>query len=347
MSVSIIIPVYNKEMYLNDCIQSVVNQQYRDIEIIIINDGSKDNSENIIEKWSAKDKRIRYFSQRNQGVAIARNKGISIANGDYIFFLDADDYLEEYAILKLVTDALYSKADIIIGNFYEKSGNKFVEKQSFENKLFNKSDLKKTGTTLEMFIVNNRHMARAGNKLYKLDFLKKLQVSFVDGVIAEDRLFNLICYVNNPTIQVVNEYTYIYNILDNSRSRTLSSNYYDQNISLLNYLYDYLKKESKLEEYQELFQLIVMYDVSKVINQTFERSKEKIKSTNVSIKKLRENTLIFNTISAVIKEEKFKKINGGKAFYRISLLNYLLVKAPFLVPVYKTVAYISRKVKLR
>src|SRR5699024_3671765 len=140
----------------------------------------------------------------------------------------------------------------------------------FESKLYNKEDLLLTNTLLEMFIVNARHMAKAGNKLYKLDFLKDNQISFIDGVIAEDRLFNLMCYVNRPMIQVINNYTYVYNILENSRSRALSPNFYEQNISLLECFYDYLIKKSKLNQNLGLFQLTVLYDVHKVINQTFE-----------------------------------------------------------------------------
>ena len=91
MLISIIIPIYNKEKYLDDCIKSVIYQEYDNLEIILINDGSQDNSERIINKWIAKDQRIKYIAQENKGVAYARNKGISIANGEYIFLLDADD----------------------------------------------------------------------------------------------------------------------------------------------------------------------------------------------------------------------------------------------------------------
>src|SRR5690625_1048731 len=96
--VSIIIPVYNKEEYLEDCLESVINQSYEKIEIIIINDGSTDGSESIIKKWKNKDNRIKYMSQNNQGVAIARNNGIKVSKGDYIYFIDADDYLSLNAI---------------------------------------------------------------------------------------------------------------------------------------------------------------------------------------------------------------------------------------------------------
>lgn len=118
MLVSIIIPVYNKQDYLTDCIDSVLSQDYKNLEVIIINDGSTDNSEKIINKWIVKDYRIRYFTQSNKGVADTRNRGISIAKGEYIFLLDADDLLDKKAISKLVNYINQTNADIVIGNYY-------------------------------------------------------------------------------------------------------------------------------------------------------------------------------------------------------------------------------------
>lgn len=345
MLISIIIPVYNKEEYLNDCIKSVVYQDYHDIEIIIINDGSQDNSASIIKKWVEKDTRIQYISQENKGVSFTRNRGISMAKGEYIYLLDADDFLEKNAISKLVYYAESTKADIIIGNFYEKNGEKVIKKPRFKNRLFNIEELESTETMLEMFIVNGRHMAKAGNKLYKLNFIKKYQISFEENVIAEDRLFNLICYVNRPIIQIVNEYTYIYNTLDNSRSRTLNSKYYDESIALVDYFYDYLKKNSRFEQYIELFQLTVLYDVQKIINQTFEYAERKFANTNSTIKKLRENSLVMNTIHSIFTEHKYRKARYGNVFFRIRLMNYLLLKAPYLINLYKIIGYMSRGIR--
>ena len=91
MKVSIIIPVYKVEKYLNECVQSVVNQTYKDLEIILINDGSTDESEQECKKAEINDERIRYFYQENAGVSSARNYGMKLAQGEYIAFLDSDD----------------------------------------------------------------------------------------------------------------------------------------------------------------------------------------------------------------------------------------------------------------
>src|SRR5699024_6882924 len=117
MLVSIIIPIYNKGEYLEDCISSVVDQSYKDIEIILVNDGSTDNSEIIIDKWVKKDNMIVSITQKNNGVSSARNNGLAKATGSYVFFLDADDKLYKDAIKVMCKEVVKYSPDIIMGNF--------------------------------------------------------------------------------------------------------------------------------------------------------------------------------------------------------------------------------------
>lgn len=110
---SIIIPIYNTESYLKECIESVLSQTYTNLEVILVNDGSPDNSENICNDFVKKDNRVRYYEKKNEGVAIARNFGISKASGDYIFCLDSDDYIEKQFIEKIV-DKIKNNTDLVI-----------------------------------------------------------------------------------------------------------------------------------------------------------------------------------------------------------------------------------------
>ena len=93
--VSIIIPIYNSEKYLKKCIDSILEQKYNNLEIILINDGSTDNSGKICDRLAIEDKRIKVIHKLNEGVSIARNKGLEMAKGEYIFFIDSDDYIDE------------------------------------------------------------------------------------------------------------------------------------------------------------------------------------------------------------------------------------------------------------
>jgi glycosyltransferase involved in cell wall biosynthesis len=125
--VSVIVPVYNVEKYLNKCLETVVNQTYKDVEIILINDGSTDNSGKICELWASSDKRIKYIEKENEGLGPTRNLGIRIARGEYVLFIDSDDWWEYDAIEKLYELATTHDADIVYMNFYfseyDKEGN--------------------------------------------------------------------------------------------------------------------------------------------------------------------------------------------------------------------------------
>lgn len=112
--ISVIIPIYNTESYLEQCIQSVINQTYKDLEIILINDGSTDNSGLICQKWKEQDPRIRYIKKENEGQGIARNLGIIRATGEYIIFVDSDDYLDKNLISKVYHYISEQNADICV-----------------------------------------------------------------------------------------------------------------------------------------------------------------------------------------------------------------------------------------
>ena len=122
--VSAIIPVYNVEKYICECIESVINQTYKNLQIIIINDGSIDNSKNLCNKYANKDNRIIIVNKKNGGAASAKNIGIDIAEGDYIAFLDGDDYLNLDAIEYMVNLIENYNSDIAHCDFYEVYKNK-------------------------------------------------------------------------------------------------------------------------------------------------------------------------------------------------------------------------------
>lgn len=134
--ISIVIPVFNTEQYLNRCIESISNQTFSNIEIILVNDGSTDNSGRICDEWGEKDNRIRIYHQKNKGVTAARKHGVKMAVGDWIKFVDSDDYLPQNALLTLYS---YVKKEIdIVGGLFKFIGNhsntyhSFGEKNSIE-----------------------------------------------------------------------------------------------------------------------------------------------------------------------------------------------------------------------
>lgn len=176
--ISIIVPIYNAEKYLNKCIDSLINQTKKEIEIILINDGSKDNSEKIIQSY--KDKRIRYISQPNKGIGKTRNLGIEKATGKYIMFIDSDDYLDKNACKLLFDKAFSNKLDVVICDFYIKKGTNLTEEKIID---FSFCNLKEKPNLI--YDVN----LAPWNKIYKTDFLKKNKIKFVENLKYEDTPF--------------------------------------------------------------------------------------------------------------------------------------------------------------
>lgn len=131
--VSIIIPVYNVEKYLDRCMQSVFLQSYKNLEIILIDDGSPDSCPRLCDEYGNIDKRVRVLHKKNEGLGFARNSGLALATGQYVLFIDSDDYLSETMVEKLVCQAELMNADIVYcGYFYETSNHKWIEVRDFE-----------------------------------------------------------------------------------------------------------------------------------------------------------------------------------------------------------------------
>lgn len=343
MFISILIPVYNKENYLNECIKSVISQTYGNFEVILINDGSNDNSENIILKWMDKDNRIRYYKHKNIGVSQTRNKGIDLAQGEYVFFLDADDRITSDALQRLVNNVRNYDSDIVMGNYIHNHGKEMIKRPQPTKYQYSKRDLCSINTKIELFVTNSRLLSMVSNKLYRLDFIKKHKIRFDTDVLAEDRLFNLKCYVHGPTISAIEEYTYFYNHLEDSRSQTLKSTFYKESVNLLYIFHDYLKdtKEYNVNNI-ELMELSVIYDVYKIIHMTFEKSKNRYKSLYKVIKKMKSDRVLMANLENIFQNKKYKGFNN-KTFNRMRLLSYLLYKWPLIIIFYKYLGTLRRR----
>ncbi len=131
--ISIIVPMYNSEKHIKKCLESILNQTYEDFELLLINDGSTDITESIIKKYD--DDRIKYYKNENQGIGKARNYGIEKSKGEYIVFIDSDDYVEKTMLEKLINKIESDKLDIVICDYYRKNKNRIKEEKliSFEN----------------------------------------------------------------------------------------------------------------------------------------------------------------------------------------------------------------------
>lgn len=185
---SIIIPVYNVEKWLGECLESLINQTYSNIEIILINDGSTDNSFEICEQYAKKDQRIQVYSQANQGQAVARNYGLRKSSGDYVIFMDSDDYLCDLNILEKFNYIFENnRCDVIYTSYcrFEDNTGKIIEDLLLNTTKEEFNEL--TGYKLIELLISRKSYHHAPYlKICKMSFLKENQIEFKEGYFHED-----------------------------------------------------------------------------------------------------------------------------------------------------------------
>ncbi|WP_343288430.1 glycosyltransferase [Turicibacter bilis] len=206
--VSIIIPVYNVENYIRDCVESVVNQTLDNIEIIIVNDGCTDHSINRIDDL-IKSNNLLIVNQENKGLSAARNIGLSYATGDYIAFIDSDDYIEPNFLQKLYECAEKYDLDIVMGGHTKVFENGDLIERRRTVKLLD-SGLKTGQEILYNSIQLNDYYGEVWDDLYKREFLLENQLSFYEGILHEDEEFTLKCLLVAKRVKVVNSVGYMY-----------------------------------------------------------------------------------------------------------------------------------------
>lgn len=238
MKVSVVVPVYNVEKYLKRCLDSIVNQTYKNIEIILINDGSKDNSRDICEEYEKNYENIFLINQDNGGLSAARNTGLKLINGDAVTFVDSDDWLELDAIEYYVDSMKKYNADIVVTNN--------IRTKNYQEKIPQPDSIKEDVLTQEEYakkffkIGGNSIEYYAWSKLYKREIMEG--VEFPVGLFAEDVLGTFRYMKNAQSIVYSNRVTYNYFINDSGLTAKFGDKDFD-----LEKIWDTIVEES--EEY--------------------------------------------------------------------------------------------------
>ncbi len=203
VKISIIIPVYNVEKYLRQCLDSLIGQTLKNIEIICVNDGSKDNSLEILREYKNKDSRIVIIDQINQGVSVARNNALKIAKGEYIGFVDSDDWVDADFFEKLYYSAIKNDCDIAVGGIawnFTSGELDFIDLKFKKSKIFNK-------TPDKYKITRVAKAAYIWNKIYKKELFEKLKLEFEPGICYEDMMFShIILHESEKLVTVPNTF---------------------------------------------------------------------------------------------------------------------------------------------
>ena len=236
--ISIIIPVYKVEKYLEKCIQSVINQTYENLQIILVDDGSPDNCGKICDEYAKKDHRIEVIHKSNGGLSDARNKGLEIAKGEYIGFVDSDDYIEADMYEVLYNLLKQYNADVSICNFYTVSQEKIAIKNADNGiKEYNRIEI------LKEILLDNNIQSYAWNKLYKRELFG--EIKYPVGKKYEDigTTFYLLEKCNKVVVTGKPEYYYInrQDSIVNNVTETTITDY----IELIMQRYDYIEENIK------------------------------------------------------------------------------------------------------
>lgn len=312
VKVSVIVPVYNTEKFLKKCIESIVNQTLKEIEIILINDGSTDNSSVICEEYSKKfPQKIRYINNKNIGCSATRNLGINLAKGEYIAFVDSDDYIEKEMYQEMYYKAKNENLDIVISGIKSTflDSNRII--YLYPKNIFRKYD----------YLKNKNNMSYCTGKLFKKEQIIKNNISFpLDTHHGEDLYFSFINLIISKNIGHIEKcyYNYIYhgnNSVYNLDKRLEIFVTFDK-------LYKYLFEKKYLG--------------NKLIQELF------YKGFNEAVIK---NTFLMLSNTKLISEEEYKKYSN--LFYnRLKKVRFLSLESKILIYFYRYASLVIRKLDI-
>ena len=259
--ISIIVPIYNTEKYLNKCLDSLINQSKKELEFILINDGSKDNSEEIIKEY--KDERIKYYKNKNQGIGKTRNFGIEKATGKYLMFLDSDDYLEKDACELLYKKTEKENLDLVVCDYYKVYSNGTKEEFLIDD--FVNSSLESNNKLLNIINLG------PCNKIYLKELITKNNIKYLEDLKYEDTTFVAEAMLKAKKIGKLNKPLHNYVIRENSETTIRDEKCFDI-IKVVDLLRNYYKENNFPKE--ELDKLTVRILTNYTIQQRMQSDKK-------------------------------------------------------------------------
>ena len=308
-AISVIIPVYNAQDGIKRCVDSLLNQSFKNFEIILLNDGSKDNSLNILKEYELKYSFVRVIDKQNEGVAVTRNKGILLAEGEYIMFMDNDDFVDSDYI-ETFYQAIHEKnLDLVIGGY---------KRVNQDNQIIFSQDIQQSEWSKYIIMA-------PWAKVYRTEFLKTNNLEFFDYGIGEDIIFNLAAYKTTDKIGLLDYKGYNWYYNNQSISNT-SQRGFSPKIDILVLFSKILElgKPSELVVYylKRYYVWYLLFSGKSSSDQEFIHQYIRIKEW------LKENKLI-STISPLS-----KKVQGERFQTKISLIVFLSLEKLKLVPLF-------------
>src|SRR3954469_23836051 len=263
--ISVVVPIYNVEPYLEECLDSIARQTYRDLEVVMVDDGSKDNSPEIAERWASKDKRFRLVTQPNGGLGSARNTGIQHAGGEMLAFVDSDDYLAPNAYQLLVEALDETGSDFATGNVLRLQS-QGARQAAFLSEAFAKTRLK-THVAEHRPLIADRV---AWNKLFRREFWDKQGRSFPEGVLNEDIPVILPAHFAADSVDVISDPIYYWRSRDSDElsitQRRIEPKALNDRLAAMDQVVDWLDKHGKRQWKRWYYEGVVADDLRFYVN---------------------------------------------------------------------------------
>lgn len=276
--ISIIIPVYNKEKYLDKCLQSILSQSFRDYEVICVDDGSTDFSLTILKEYANDNNNFKVFSKNNEGPGSARNYGLKKASGEYILFLDADDYITDDTLEGLYNTAYSNDSDLVLFNatehFNDKSNDRIYHIHMDENTDLNNFTFDYNNNI--NLVMNGYHIVCT--KLHKLDFIKEYNLEFSSSGEFEDVLFHIKSMIYAKHISYNPNKFYQYNRKNESsrQNNSIRTNKSFVLFDIYEEVYDFLQKENLFSKLEVNYYKFVINESLNIYNNIEEEYKEEL-----------------------------------------------------------------------
>lgn len=252
--VSIIVPVYNVEKYLKKCIQSIINQTYKNLEIILVDDGSSDNSGKICDEFAQKDNRIKVIHKTNGGLSDARNAGLDIMSGEWVSFVDSDDFVDKFHIENLYLQAIKNNSDICVCGF------KIVNEdyKTIRSIKVNISD-SLNGNLAFKYSLNSKIDPSFCNKIFKSSLFKNAR--FVNGICYEDRELIHRIFYKVDRVSFLDSESYFYLERVGSTMNHINKKKIDDRFIVIDYIEKFLKNKNIFEKYKKEFIICYLLNV--------------------------------------------------------------------------------------
>lgn len=324
--ISVIVPVYNVEKYVSECLDSLINQTFKEFEIICVNDGSTDNSLSILKLYAEKDNRIKIINQANGGLSAARNSGLDMAQGKYVYFLDSDDFIVGDALEKLYDISEKENLDILyfgVNNYFEDKvteDNYFCNDTYYDRKQFFSSAV--SGEELfERFLIENMFVCCVPFQFIRTEFLKNTGIRFKEKMLHEDELFSPQLIVEAKRTMVIEDKFYMRRIRSDSITTSVTTHK-----NFLGYFIAYTTLSAKTinakhisqgSEYVMCNYVKKLYNTCKRIYNQLPPAEKKLAETNMPS----EYMVLFNPL-----KEQYE-ITSSTSYKLGKLVTYLPVKA--------------------